>query len=254
MFIDTHAHLYLEQFDADQGEVIARAKQAGIEKILLPNIDQSTTGAMKKLCAAYPGICLPMIGLHPCSVNQNYESELAHIEDELSQSEYCAIGETGIDLYWDTTYKDLQIMAFEQQIQWSKETDLPIVIHSRDSLDLTISLIEKHQNGNLKGVFHCFNGTEEQAKRVEEIGFMMGLGGVVTFKKANLGSMVASLSKRNIILETDAPYLSPTPHRGKRNESSYIPVIAEKVAEFRAESINEVMHYTSANAKKLFAI
>lgn len=252
MFIDTHAHLYLDQFSADLADVIQRAKLDQVLKIFLPNIDSSTTESMNAISARYPNLLYPMIGLHPCSVKENYKSELMHIEEQLALGGYYGIGETGIDLYWDVSYKAQQIDAFEIQIQWAKEHDLPIVIHSRDALDVTIDLIGKHQDGSLRGVFHCFNGDTTQCKKIQDLGFYMGLGGVITYKKAAMGQVVSEMKIENMILETDAPYLSPVPHRGKRNESSYIPIIAEKVAEFRGEAINEIMNKTTLNAKELF--
>ena len=254
MFIDTHAHLYLEQFDDDRSDVIQAATNAGIGKIFLPNIDSTTTNAMLATSQEFDGICYPMMGLHPCSVKENFAEEIKHIELQLAERQFYGIGETGIDLYWDKTYIEEQIKAFEIQIQFAIDTQLPIIIHSRDSLDITIQLIKKNQKGNLKGVFHCFNSTIEQCKQIQDTGFKMGLGGVVTYKKANLGSMIEQMSAENIVLETDAPYLSPTPFRGKRNESQRIVTIAEKVAEFRSMNLEAIEKLTTDNAKKLFAI
>ncbi len=254
MYIDSHAHLYLDQFDEDINEVIQRAVQSEVGKIMMPNIDSSTTEAMNDLASSYPKICYPMIGLHPCSVKENYKDELRHVEEQLGKRKYYGIGETGIDLYWDTTFKEQQIESFVQQISWSIQYKLPIVIHSRDSLDLTIELIEKHHHENLKGVFHCFNGTVSQAKRIQGVGFMMGMGGVITFKKAQLEEVISSISMDHMMLETDAPFLAPTPNRGKRNESSFIPLVAAKIAEVKNISLEEVQSITTANAKRLFSV
>ncbi len=254
MFIDTHAHLYLEQFHNDRSSIISNAIDADVKKIFLPNIDSTTTKAMLALASEFSDVCFPMIGLHPCSVKENYKSEIKHITDQLSNNKFYGIGETGIDLYWDKTYIDEQTRAFDVQIQIAKDANLPIIIHSRESLDITIKLITKHQDGNLRGIFHCFNGTIAQCQQIQDIGFMMGLGGVITYKKANLGPMVANMSPDNLVLETDAPYLSPVPFRGKRNESRHIVTIAEKISEFRGESLEVIRKVTTDNAKKLFAI
>ncbi len=254
MFIDTHAHLYLDQFDDDRRSVIEAATKAGVSKIFLPNIDSSTTESMMTMSQEFEEICHPMMGLHPCSVKEDYTKEIKHIEEYLTESKFYGIGETGIDLYWDKTYYQEQVKAFEIQIQIAKDTQLPIIIHSRESLDITIQLIEKSQNGNLAGIFHCFNGTIAQCRQIQDLGFKMGLGGVITYKKANLGPMVAGMAPESIVLETDAPYLSPVPFRGKRNESQRIIDIAEKVADFRSMTLDEIKQLTTNNAKKLFAI
>lgn len=252
MFIDTHAHLYLEQFSEDLPSIIENAKLANVHKIFLPDIDSSTTQSMNNICKTYPDILYPMIGLHPCSVKEEYKKELSHVEEQLGNGTYYGVGETGIDLHWDVTFKAQQIEAFEIQIQWAKKYDLPIIIHSREALDLTIELIAEHQDGSLTGVFHCFNGNLDQSNRIQDLGFYMGLGGVITYKKADMGEVVSNMKMQHILLETDAPYLSPVPHRGKRNESSYIPFIAKKVSEFKDQSETEVMEQTTINAKILF--
>ena len=195
-----------------------------------------------------------MMGLHPCSVKEDFHRELDLIVTELDKRKYYGIGETGIDLYWDVTFKTEQIEAFEFQINLAKEHDLPIIIHSRDSLDLTIEIIEKHHDSSLKGIFHCFNGNIDQAQRIQKVGFMMGLGGVITFKNAKMGEVVNQMDPEFIVLETDAPYLSPVPYRGKRNESSYVLHVAEKLAEFKSISIEEVASFTTNNAKRLFGV
>jgi len=253
MYIDTHAHLYSEQFNEDIDVVINNAINAKVLKIYLPNIDLQSIEGMNLLQRTYPDHCFPMMGLHPCSVKDDYQDVLKTMKGFLDNGLYFGIGETGIDLYWDITFKTEQIDAFETQIEWAKSSGLPIIIHSRESLDLTIEIIEKHKSESLKGIFHCFNGTVDQCKRIVDIDFMMGLGGVTTFKKANLDDMIRYLPMNNMLLETDAPYLAPTPFRGKRNESSYIPLIAEKIADIRNVDIEEIMEATTINASKIFS-
>jgi len=254
MYIDTHAHLYSEKFDEDIKHVIQRALDLDIRKIFLPNIDSNTTDAMNALAKAFPNICYPMIGLHPCSVKENYKDELKHIDDELENNTYYGIGETGIDLYWDQTFKSQQIEAFEYQIELAKQNNLPIIIHSRESLDLTIDLIAKNQDGNLKGIFHCFNGTVEQCQKILDANFLMGLGGVITYKNAKLDDMLSFIPLESVVLETDAPYLSPVPFRGKRNESSYMVQVAEKLSLVKACSLKLIEEKTTLNAEALFRI
>lgn len=254
MFVDSHAHLYLNQFDEDNDTVINEAIKKKVKKIFLPNIDSSTTPRMNELVKRYPEVCFPMMGLHPCSVKEDYKTELKHVEEELKNGSYCGIGETGIDLYWDKTFRKEQIEAFEIQIGWALDMDLPIIIHSRESLDLTIEIISNHQNGKLKGIFHCFNGTPEQSQKIVDLNFHMGLGGVITFKKANLDEMISLMPLENMVLETDSPYLAPVPYRGKRNESSYIPLIAEKISEVKNLSVDEIAKTTTHNAELLFGL
>lgn len=253
MFVDSHAHLYSEQFNEDIFEVLTRAQEMKVNRIFLPNIDSDSISAMKGLAEKYPNLCYPMMGLHPCHVKENFQDELNIVEAELAANKYYGVGETGIDLYWDTNFKKEQITAFEFQIDLSKKYALPIIIHSRESLDLTIELISKHQDGSLTGIFHCFNGTVDQCRKIADMGFMMGLGGVITFKKANLGEMVSYLPEQHLLLETDAPYLSPVPYRGKRNESSYIPLVARKIAEFKNLEVEQIAKITSENSQKLFS-
>jgi len=254
MLIDTHAHLYSDKFKDDIDSVIELAKETGIKKIILPNIDRSSTSSMHQLVERYPGLCLPCMGVHPCSIKENYKEELHSVEQNLAENKYYGIGETGIDLYWDETFKKEQIYAFERQIELSKEYDLPIIIHSRDALDLTIDLIANQQDGALRGVFHCFNGTEAQAKKIQDVDFYMGLGGVVTFKKANLGDVVRYISQDYILLETDAPYLAPTPYRGKRNQSAYIEYVAKTVSVMREQNLDNIQAITTDNATRLFRL
>lgn len=254
MYIDTHAHLYLEQFDNDRDEVISKAISNDVKKIFLPNIDSTTTDKMMSACERYPDVCFPMMGLHPCSVKENYKEELEHVITKLQENKFYGIGETGIDLYWDKTYKDFQIEAFEEQIDLAYEYQLPVIIHSRESLDLTIDIIAKKQKGSLRGIFHCFNGSIKQCEKILDSNFMMGLGGVITFKNAKLDEMIKFMPLENMLLETDAPYLSPVPYRGKRNQSSYIPLVAKKISEIKHLSLDEVQQKTTQNAIKLFGI
>ncbi|MCB0684908.1 MAG: TatD family hydrolase [Saprospiraceae bacterium] len=254
MYIDTHAHLYLSQFDEDRDEVIQRAIDQGIEKILMPNVDLDTVDGMHQLAQRYPNVCFPMMGLHPCSVDNNYEKVLAQIESYFHQQNYIAVGEIGLDLYWDKTFYHQQIEAFRIQASWAHNLDLPIVIHSRESIDEIISLLEKMAIPNLRGVFHCFTGSVEQASRIKDLGFLVGIGGVVTFKNGGLDKVIPYIDPQYIILETDAPYLAPHPNRGKRNESAYIRVIAQKLCEILSLDHHQLEELTTANARKLFAL
>lgn len=253
-YIDTHAHLYAEEFEADRTQVIDKARENGISHILLPNIDMSSIEPLKSLMAQYPGYCLGMMGLHPCSVNADFESELQIIEKELKEGSYLAVGEIGLDYHWDTTYKEQQKEAFSRQLEWAKALGLPVAIHTRSSFDDAISIVEQVQDGNLKGVFHCFGGTVEEGRRIIDTGFYLGIGGVATFKKSNHPEVLPELGIERIILETDAPYLSPVPYRGKRNESAYIPNIAEKLATIYESPLSSIATITSTNACSLFGI
>lgn len=252
IFTDTHCHLYAQEFDADRDHVIQQALQAGVSKILMPNIDLESIPRMNELQRRYSEVCFSMIGLHPTSVKEDYRKILIEIHKELELGSYIAIGETGIDLYWDTSTKDIQIDSFEQHITWAKTFDLPIVIHSRESLDLNIDLIKKHQDGNLRGIFHCFGGTLSQARAIHDLGFKIGIGGVITFKNSGVDALLPSLPKEMIVLETDSPYLAPVPHRGKRNEPSFIPIIAQKTAEALSLSMADLAKLTNANATAVF--
>jgi TatD DNase family protein len=252
MLVDTHAHLYLDQFDEDRDEMLQRAKSKGIEKFYLPNIDSSTIDELLAMEANYPNECFAMMGLHPCSVKGNYKEELAIVEKWLNERPFAAVGEIGTDLYWDKTFIEEQKGAFQIQANWAKELGIPIVIHCRDSMDLTIGLVEKEQDGRLRGIFHCFGGSVEQAQKIIDLGFYLGIGGVLTFKKSGLDQTVQEISMEHLVLETDAPYLAPTPFRGKRNESAYIHQIAEKLASVKETSLAKVAKITSENAEKIF--
>ncbi|NIY84642.1 TatD family hydrolase [Vibrio hepatarius] len=252
--IDTHAHIYASEFDNDRDQVVERALAQGIEKILLPNIDLESIEPMLQTEAAYPEICRSMMGLHPCYVDGNVKQTLEIIHSWFAKHNFIAVGEIGIDLYWDKTYKAEQEMAFTTQLNWAKEMKLPVVIHTRDSIQETLALLEKEQDGSLSGVFHCFGGSIEEAKAINDLGFHLGLGGVTTFKNGGMDKVIPHLDMDYVILETDCPYLAPVPHRGKRNEPSYIPLIAERIASLRALSIGDVQAMTNRNANRLFAL
>ncbi len=253
IFTDTHTHLYEEQFNADEQDMIHRAISAGVIKMYIPNCDSSTIDGMMKIASQFPDNCFPMMGLHPCYVKDNYLIELGIVEKYLSEKKFYAVGEIGLDYYWDMTYAMQQAIAFEQQIDWALQYNLPIVIHSRESTQDCINIVKRKQNGKLKGIFHCFSGSIEQAKQVVDIGLYLGIGGVVTYKKSNLPDIIKEVGIEHIVLETDAPYLAPVPHRGKRNESSYIPLIAEKVADVLGISKQEVADHTTRNAERIFS-
>lgn len=253
MFIDTHTHLYAEQFDEDRDEIIRRALDEGVEQFYMPNIDEASIEGMLALEQKYPGVCHATMGLHPCSVKANYEEQLANVKSWLDKRSFVAIGEIGVDLYWDTSLKDEQIEAFLTQVKWAKEMQLPIIIHSRESIDLIVELLQGEKGPSLRGVFHCFTGTIEQAKAIEALGFFMGIGGVLTYKKAKLDEVVPHIDPTLIVLETDAPYLSPVPKRGKRNESGYLIHTAQKLADSLGMSMEALGQMTSKNAYRLFA-
>lgn len=252
ILVDTHAHLYTSQFDEDREAMIQRAFDNDIKRIYLPNIDSTSIESMLEVEAAYPENCFAMMGLHPCSVKGNYKKELAIVEEWLKKRPFCAIGEIGIDLYWDNTFFEQQKDAFRTQINWAKERDLPIIIHSREATDIIIDILQEEKDDHLQGIFHCFGGNVEQANAIIDLGFYLGIGGVLTFKRSGLDKTLASISLENIVLETDSPYLAPTPFRGKRNESSYIRQIAERLASIKETSIKEVADQTTANALKIF--
>ncbi|MBP7272369.1 MAG: TatD family hydrolase [Saprospiraceae bacterium] len=250
--IDTHAHLYSERFDDDRNGMVQRALATGVERMYLPNVDSQSIQGMLALEEAFPQHCFAMMGLHPCSVDANYKKELAIAEKWLADRPFCAVGEIGIDLYWDKTHISEQKSAFITQIHWARELNIPFIIHSRESIDEIIKIVDAEQDGNLRGIFHCFSGTVEQAYIIQQLGFLMGIGGVLTYKKADLPEVVKQVPLTALVLETDAPYLPPTPHRGKRNESAYLTLIAEKLAEAKQTTIEEVAAVTTANALQLF--
>lgn len=250
--IDTHAHIYLEHFQNDLDDVIDRALKAGVKKILLPNIDRTSIDSMLKLEEQYPEVCYPMMGLHPCSVNEDFEKELQLVEDWFEKRSFLAVGEMGTDLYWDKTFWEQQKKAFHFQCELALTHDLPIVIHCRESIDETIDLVKKYQGKGLKGVFHCFTGTSDQGKLITDMGFFLGLGGVSTFKNGGMDHVIPHLDPSKIILETDSPYLTPAPHRGKRNEPAYVSLVADKVSDYLNMTKEELDALTTANANELF--
>ena len=253
MFIDTHTHLYSEEFDADRTDIITNAINVGIEKLYLPNVDSTSIDGMLALEQQFPNNCFPMMGLHPCSVKENYKEELATVKSWLDKRRFFAIGEIGMDLYWDKTFVKEQEFAFKQQIDWALEFNYTIVIHCRDAFAEIFEVLQSYPKLP-KGIFHCFSGTADQAKQILAFGnFKLGIGGVVTFKNSGLDKVVEQLSINDFVLETDAPYLAPNPHRGKRNESAYLPLIAKKIAELKNLSIHEVEYITTKNAEDIFA-
>lgn len=251
--IDTHTHLYLEDFESDIQEVMARAKQAGVQKFYLPAIDRAHTRAMESLEAKYPKECFLMAGLHPCSVKEDYEEELRVVFEALSKRKFAAIGEVGLDFYWDKTFVSEQYKALETQINWALQYQLPLVLHTRNATAETLQVIASHKGKGLKGIFHCFSGTLEQARQIIDQNFLLGIGGVVTFKNSGLGEIVREIPLEYQVLETDAPYLAPVPFRGKRNESSYLTYIAARVAEIKNVDVRQVAQATTRNAEALFA-
>jgi TatD DNase family protein len=252
MLTDTHAHLYLEHFENDIETVIQNAKNNGIGKVYLPNIDNSTIDKMLNLESTDQDFFRSMIGLHPGSVNENFRAELDAMQTRIAHYSYCGIGETGTDLYWDKTFINEQIEAFETQIDWARKYQLPVIIHARDSMDLTIDIVKNKQDGSLKGIFHCFSGNIEQAKKIIDLGFYLGIGGVLTYKKNELTGIVEELPLNYFVLETDAPYLPPVPFRGKRNESSYLTYVAHKMSEIKKVPVDEIENITSKNAENIF--
>jgi TatD DNase family protein len=250
-FIDTHAHIYLPEFDGTRDVMLERAAKAGVGQILMPAIDAATHPQLLAAAATGPH-CKAMMGLHPCSVNESWKEELAVVERYLKEQAFIAIGEIGLDFYWDTTFASQQYEVFETQIRWALHYDLPVAIHSRNALDECIDVVSRYSG--LRGVFHCFSGTVAQARRIMAQDLYLGIGGVVTYKKAGLDQVVEAVGLDAVVLETDAPYLAPVPHRGKRNECSYIPLIAEMIARVIGCSVEEVAAITTQNATKLFRL
>lgn len=253
MFIDTHAHLYSRKFDDDREAMVARALEAGVKKLFLPNVDHDSIADMDALVAAHLDQCFAMMGLHPCHVEEHNEAAMAEVERLLRTRKYCAVGEIGIDLYWDKTWLRQQQDVFRQQVRWAKELELPIAIHCRESFSEVIAIVEEENTKDLRGVFHCFTGSPDHARRVIALeDFYLGIGGVVTYPKGGLFETMREIGPDHCVLETDSPYLSPVPFRGKRNESSYIPHIAAKLAEATGRSVEEIARITTANAELLF--
>jgi len=251
--IDTHSHIYLEEFNDDRDEVVKRAKDAGITKILLPNIDVSSIGAMLGVEEENPGYCFSMMGLHPTSVNAGFENELETVSDWFNKRKFVGVGEVGVDLYWDKTFRAQQLIAFEEQVKWAKEKKLPVVIHSRDSFPEVFSVVDKLWDNDLKGVFHSFTGTEKELDHILEYrNFFVGLNGVFTFKNSDLRDFIKKAPIDRIVLETDAPYLTPVPFRGKRNEPAYVKYVCSHLAKVYGISDKEADEITTKNAERLF--
>lgn len=252
LWIDTHTHLYLPEFEEDRSEMMERAIASGLDKMLLPNIEANTIDLLIKMKNEYPDHCDIMMGLHPCSVKENYLEELNLIESALGEYFCKGVGEIGLDLYWDPSSLARQLEAFTIQLGWSQQAGLPVSVHTREATEESLVLLERLQDGRIKGVFHCFSGTIEQAQRLIQLGFYIGIGGVVTYKKTNLPDLLQELGLDRVVLETDAPYLSPVPYRGKRNEPAYIPIIGARIAEILNMSIAQVSEITTQNAKTVF--
>lgn len=252
--IDTHCHLYLEEFDEDRSFMIDRAKNEGVTKMILPGIDSSVIEAMLKMEADFPENCYAMMGLHPCYVKENYEEELKLVGEWLHKRPFAAVGEIGLDYYWDKTFMQEQQEAFRRQVQWSIDLQLPVVIHSRKATSDCISILKTFPKHSVRGIFHCFSESMELAKEITALGLYLGIGGVITYKNAGLAEVVKELPLEQLVLETDAPYLTPVPFRGKRNESSYLKYVVEKIAQVKNCSEATVTEITTANAKKIFGI
>ena len=251
--IDTHTHLYVTEFKDDIDEVMKRAKEEGVKKFYLPAIDSAETKAINALEKKYPENVFAMAGLHPCSVKENYKEELSKIEQQLIGRKFAAIGETGLDFYWDTSFKEQQYECLHLQTQWAIKYNLPLVLHTRNAMQETIEVIKSYKGQNLRGIFHCFSGTVENAMEIADMNFLLGIGGVLTYKNSGLDKVVEKIDLNHIVLETDSPYLSPVPFRGKRNESSYLKYIAAKLADIKQIRIDEVAAITTQNAERLFS-
>ena len=251
-WIDTHAHIYLNDFNEDLSEVLRQCNDSDIRKVYMPNIDHTSIDDMLEVEHRYPNQCFSMMGLHPCSVKKDFESELYRVEYWLSKRNFTAVGEMGTDLYWDKSFWEQQKEAFKIQVGWAKKYRLPIIIHCRESIDETIELLEPLLDGKLTGIFHCFSGNLEQANKIISMGFYLGIGGVVTFKNGGLDKILPEIDMEKVVLETDSPYLAPTPYRGKRNSPLHIPRIANKIAEVKNISPADVKLITTRNALNLF--
>ncbi len=251
-FIDTHAHIYLKNFKADIDEVMARCAEQQVNSIYLPNIDHTSIDDMLALEERFEGTCYAMMGLHPCSVNKEFEKELYLVEDWLKRRPFVGIGEAGLDLYWDKTFFEHQQEALKIQVGFAKQYGLPLILHCRDSFEETIAIIEALNDDSLTGIFHCFTGSVADAKRVTDCGFYLGLGGVTTFKNSGMAAVIPHLDLAHVVLETDSPYLAPVPHRGKRNEPAYVPLVAQRIAHLKELPVADVAQTTTDNAQRLF--
>lgn len=252
MMIDSHTHLYLNDFQADIAEVMQRADAEGVKKFYLPAIDSTEIENLLALENKYPGKCFAMMGLHPCSVKENYKQELSLVYSWLQKRKFAAIGEIGLDFYWDKAFADLQYESLHLQIEWALQFHLPVVLHTREALQETIDVVKNYQGKNLKGIFHCFNGSLQNALEIVDAGFYLGIGGVITYKNSGLAEVIKEIEIKHIVLETDAPYLTPVPFRGKRNESGYLKYIVQKIAEVKNMNPAEVGALTTQNAQHIF--
>lgn len=255
MFLsDTHTHLYIPEMREQIGALMHRTQEQRVQKLYLPNIDSDSVKDVFSLCDLYPDKCFPMMGLHPCSVKENYLEELNFIQQYIDEKRVVGIGEIGMDLYWDKTFVEEQKLAFKTQIQWAKDRKLPIIIHCREAFDEIYEILVEAKDELLRGIFHCFSGSEEQANKIVDLGFYLGIGGVLTYKNSGLAEAIKNIDLKHIVLETDSPYLAPVPHRGKPNESSFLIHVAEKLADVKAITLEEVANVTSANALKIFGL
>ena len=252
--IDTHIHLYEDVYASDLDLVIKKALENGVRRMIIPNVDKHSIRTMNNITDLFPDSCSQMIGIHPCYVKEDYEIQLEDIHAELKTGKYIAIGEIGLDLYWDKTFYEEQKVCFQTQLTWASEKKLPVSIHSRDATKEAIELIKPIYTTNLTGVFHCFSGSEEEAREISEMGFYFGIGGVITFKNSGLDKILPFIPIDRVVLETDGPYLAPNPFRGKRNESSYLPYIVKRIAEIYKLTTEEVANITTLNAQRLFRI
>lgn len=252
MIVDSHCHLYLDEFKNDINEVIARAEAEGVNKFYLPALDSAEISNILELENKFPGKCIAMMGLHPCAVKENYQDELAIVKDWLAKRKFAAVGEIGLDFYWDKTFVTQQYEAFRQQIVLSLQYDLPIVIHTRNAMKETIDVVKEYVPKGVRGIFHCFGGTVEDAGEIIDAGFFLGIGGVLTYKKSGLDEVLKHIDLKHMVLETDSPYLTPVPFRGRRNESSYLKYIVEKLAEIKHVAVEEVAAVTTGNIQKIF--
>jgi TatD DNase family protein len=250
--IDTHCHIYLEEFEQDRDEMLKRAMDIGVEGFYLPGIDSAVIPPMMALEEKYPSHCFAMMGLHPCAVKENYAVELAIVKEWLAKRRFVAMGEIGLDYYWDTLHKQAQIFALEQQMQWALDYHLPIVIHTRNAMQETIDCVKPFAAKGLRGIFHCFSGSYESAQQIINMGFLLGIGGVLTYKNAGLGTVLEKIDISHLVVETDSPYLTPVPYRGKRNEPAYLMHVIQKLAEVKGLSEAEIGRITSENALKIF--
>lgn len=252
-FIDTHAHIFAPEFEEDQEAMILRAEEAGVAQIYMPNIDHTSIDAMLALEQKHPAMCHALMGLHPCYVKEDYQKVLYEVEGWFQKRKFKGIGEAGLDLYWDKTFFAQQQEVLRIQCQWAKQYQIPIVLHTRDAFKETLEIVQEQQDGTLTGIFHCFSGTVEEADQAIETGFLLGIGGVATFKNGGLEPVIQQTDLRHLVLETDSPYLAPAPYRGKRNEPSYLPRIAQRIADIKSLTLEQVATATTANAIQLFA-